>query len=619
MVSRRQRFNSLTSALAVLALSAIGALTTPTTARAAVTGGAYSPLAPSRILDTRDGTGGLPIQPLGPRQTIDVQVSGQGNVPSTATAAVLNVTVTNTTAASYLTVYPAGASQPIASNLNWVAGQTIPNLVEVGLGIGGKVTVYNAQGLVDVIFDVAGYVDPSLPPGQGLYQPLVPARILDTRNGTGGVPVGPVGQGATLILKVTGGTVPSAAAGVILNVTVTNATAASYLTVYPSDQPQPVVSNLNFAGGQTIPNRVIVKLSADGKVTFYNARGSVDVLADIGGWFSDGTNPTAPGSTFVPLTPSRILDTRDGTGGFPISAMGPQQAIPVKVAGRGGVPLMTDAAPPNAVVANVTATGGSEASYSTLWPDGDTQPVASDLNWSAGVTIPNLVVVKLGGSGVADLFNAAGCAHVIVDVVGYYTGPALPASATALTRIPNCPPVERAGASLAYDAAHHVAVLFGGVSSRGVMNDTWTWDGANWTMRNPTPSPSIRELAGMAPDTLGRVVLFGGLNNTADLGDTWTLAPEVSAMPGSGLPGAAVTVNGLGFSARKKVAVAYDSALQGSSGVLTTVCTATVRSNGSFRCAGHIPTGTNAGPTGPHDVTATDTGAMQSANTFVLT
>ena len=418
----------------------LAALRPLTIARAAGTGGAYSPLAPSRILDTRNGSGGL-----GQGQSIDVQVTGS-SVPTNATAVVLNVTVTNTTAASYLTVYPTGAAQPVASNLNWVAGQTIPNLVEVGLGTGGKVTVYNAAGHVDVLFDVAGYVATGLPAGQGLYNPVVPTRILDTRDGTGGVAAGPIGQGATLTLQVTGAVVPTAASGVVLNVTVTNPTAASYLTVYPTDQQQPVVSNLNFVPGQTIPNRVIVKLSADGKLSFYNALGLVHVIADVGGWFTDASNPSAIGSTFTPLTPSRILDTR--SGGFLLGQGNNGQFPPlaVQVAGQGGVPAMTDPSQPSAVVANVTVTDTTAGSYLTAWPDGASRPVASDLNWTAGTTIPNLVIVKLSSGGAIDVYNAAGCASVIIDVVGYYNGPLVTASA-GVTGTVNCPkPGDNCGA-----------------------------------------------------------------------------------------------------------------------------------------------------------------------------
>lgn len=124
--------------LVMVALSAATLVHAPAAAHAASVGGAYSPLPPTRILDTRDGTGGVAPRPLGPKGSLNVQVMGHGGVPQGATAVVLNVTVTDTSAASYLTVYPTGVIQPLASNLNWAAGETIPNLVEVGLGDGGS-------------------------------------------------------------------------------------------------------------------------------------------------------------------------------------------------------------------------------------------------------------------------------------------------------------------------------------------------------------------------------------------------------------------------------------------------------------------------------------------------
>ena len=72
---------------------------------------------------------------------------------------------------------------------------------------------------------------------------------------------------------------------VVLNVTVTGPTAPSYLTVWPDQTSQPLASDLNFVGGQTIPNLVVVKVGANGKVNFYNAGGSTHVIADVVGWF----------------------------------------------------------------------------------------------------------------------------------------------------------------------------------------------------------------------------------------------------------------------------------------------------------------------------------------------
>jgi hypothetical protein len=401
-----------------------------------------------RILDTRDGTGGVPAAPIGAGGSLNVQVAGQGGVPATASAVVINATVTDTTAPSYLTVYPTGATQPLASNLNWVAGETVPNLVEVALGTAGQLTIYNAAGKVDVLFDVAGYVSPPPSSGSdGLYNPLTPARILDTRNGTG-APIGQLGADQTLNLQTTGagGVPPSGVSAVVLNVTVTNASAPSYLTIFPSGASPPLASNLNFVAGQTVPNRVIVGVGTGGRVGFFNAAGSVDVIADVGGWFTDSSNPSASGSTFVGVTPARILDTRNGTGlvnglngvgSVPTTPLGPGESTAIQVAGQGGIPAMTDPNPPNAVVANVTITNPTASSYLTAWPDGSSRPLASDLNWVAGLTVPNLVVVKLGSSGMADLYSAAGCVDAIVDVVGYYTGP-LPQASSPLAPTPSC-------------------------------------------------------------------------------------------------------------------------------------------------------------------------------------
>jgi hypothetical protein len=392
-------------------------------------GGTYHAVTPVRILDTRVGTGGF-SSPITAGHSIDLPVGGVGPVPASGVAAaVLNVTVTDTTAASFLTIFPTGVAMPVASNLNWVAGVTVPNLVTVGLGTGGKVTIYNGFGSTDVVVDVEGYYStPDQSPGpDGLFNPLVPLRLLDTRIGTG-APTAKVLAGATLTLHVTGvggtaGVPASGAAAVVLNVTVTNPTAASFLTVWPSGVAMPLASNLNFRAGQTVPNRVMVGLGTGGSVSIYNGFGTVDIVADVNGWFTDSTNPGASGSRFTPVTPARILDSRIGTGGFTMP-WGPNSGWPLAVAGQGGVPLMSDPNPPTAVVANVTVTDTTAPSALTAWPDGAGLPLSSDLNWVGGLTVPNLDVIQVGPSGNIDLENYSGCTDVIVDVVGWFTGPA---------------------------------------------------------------------------------------------------------------------------------------------------------------------------------------------------
>jgi hypothetical protein len=381
----------------------------------------YHPLLPQRILDTRTSVGGHGA-PLGPLGTMTVQIAGQGGVPSIGVAAVImNVTVTNTTAPGFLTIYPAGVPRPVASNLNWVAEQTRANLVEVAVDANGQVTAFNGAGSADVIFDIVGYVSiPTTTAGtDGLYNPVVPARVLDTRTGNGGFSV-PVGPGQTINVQVGGragsGIPGSGVSAVVLNVTATGATAPSYLSIYPMGASRPQASNLNFLTGQTVPNRVIVKVginsqtSSSGWVSIYNGAGSVNVVADVGGWFTDGTDPLATGAAFVGMTPTRLIDTRNGRG--PIGAGG---TLMLPIAGQNGVPATA-----KAVVLNVTVTNSTAPSFLTVWPDGATQPLASDLNYLAGMTVPNLVVVEVGTSGAVDFYNGVGSTDVIVDIVGWY-------------------------------------------------------------------------------------------------------------------------------------------------------------------------------------------------------
>jgi hypothetical protein len=113
----------------------------------------FTGMTPTRVLDTRVGIG-APKAKVGPGHTLTMTIPG---LPTGATAVALNVTATNPTTASYLSVYPGGTTRPTASNLNYVAGQTIPNMVLVPVGPGNKVTFYNAAGTVNIIADLVGY------------------------------------------------------------------------------------------------------------------------------------------------------------------------------------------------------------------------------------------------------------------------------------------------------------------------------------------------------------------------------------------------------------------------------------------------------------------------------
>ncbi len=373
-------------------------------------GSRYVPMSPMRILDTRDGNGGY-SGPVGPGQTISLQIEGDGVPDTEVTAVVLNVTATDPTASSFVTVYPGGTSLPTASNLNFTAGETIANLVTVPVGSDGQVDLYNHTGNVNLVADVEGYYTSSV--GGSLYVPTSPSRVLDTRNGTGGFSA-PVGAGATLSLPVEGvdGVPSSGVTAVVLNVTATDPTDSSFITAYPDGTTLPTASNLNFTAGETIANLVTVPVGADGDVDFYNHTGSVNLVADLEGYYTT----SGTGSSYVPLSPSRVLDTRNGTGGYD-APVGPADTISLPLEGADGVP----ASGVTAVVVNTTVTEPTDASFVTVYPDGQAVPTASNLNFTAGETIPNLVVVQIGADGEIDFYNHTGSTDLVADLEGYFT------------------------------------------------------------------------------------------------------------------------------------------------------------------------------------------------------
>lgn len=422
----RRLFWSLAGTLVLVALLPV-APAAAATPKIVSTSSTYHALTPSRIMDTRSST------KLGPGGTRDLVVAGVSGVPGGATAVVLNVTVTGTTTGSILIVYPTGTTRPLASNLNWTAGKTIANLVEVPVGTAGKVTFYNAKGSTHVIADLEGYF--AAPSGTfGQHVALTPARIADTRTGSGQPMAGQhFGAGQTRDVQVAGvggvppdtsflsGT-PAPVSGVILNVTATNTTTNGFFTVWPAGATRPTASNVNWVAGQTIPNRVFVPLGAAfsagaGKISVYNAKGTADVVVDVSGYFTDST---ASGANFTPQNPIRIKDTRTSS---PIGAGG---TLTLQVGGVAGVP--TNA---KAVILNVTATNTTASSAMTVYPATVARPTASDLNWTAGVTIPNLTVATLGSNGAIKFYNPRGSVDVVVDLFGYF-GPVSP-TITAVT------------------------------------------------------------------------------------------------------------------------------------------------------------------------------------------
>ena len=248
---------------------------------------------------------------------------------------------------------------------------------------------------------------PPLPAVPGRLLPISPTRKLDTREGHG-APQAPFAAGVeeTVYVLGAGSVPPRDVTAVVMNVTATDPTAAGFVTVWPTGEAKPNASSLNFVAGQTVPNLVMSKVGANGRISMAVSSGSAHVIADVVGYFS-----RAGGSSLVPLTPTRLRDTRDT--GTPVGA---GSSIDIKVTGGGGVPTSGV----NAVVLNVTVTEPTNAGYVTVWPAGEPLPKASSLNFTAGATVPNLVITKVGANGAVSLFNSDGTTHLVVDLLGWF-------------------------------------------------------------------------------------------------------------------------------------------------------------------------------------------------------
>ncbi len=374
---------------------------------------------PVRVCDSRPGNA-TPCsghQP-GPGGVLNVSVAGAYGIPASATAMVANVTAVGPDSSSYLTVFPAGAGRPPTSSLNFPAGTNVPNLVTSSIGSGGMISVYNNVGNVDVVVDVQGYFGPPSPvaTGAGHLVPITPVRVVDTRY----LPTRVTSSPLTVPVTGTHG-IPADAAAVIVNATVVSPSQNSFLTVYPAGIARPGTSNLNFAVGQNIANRVMVPIGSGGQLSLFNANGSADVVLDVSGYYLPSTAASNSGSTFWPLTPVRIYDSRP-----PPYEVGPwagrlgTSPISVSVANLGGVPAMGAPSAPTAVVLNVTAVDATTGSLLAVYP-AEPYPQTSDLNFPPHVNLANMVVVPVGPDGTVRLLNSLGSVDAIFDVVGFYT------------------------------------------------------------------------------------------------------------------------------------------------------------------------------------------------------
>ena len=358
----------------------------------------FVPVTPCRLVDTRQTRS--PIL-ANTSQNFIVPALGSCSIPTSAVAYSLNVTAIPVGALGYLTIWPTGEVQPFVSTMNSPDGRIKANAAIVPGGYQGAVSVF-ATNTTNVILDIDGYF---AEPGAGTNQfyKLTPCRIVDTRNGNGGILHAGVERDYT-IAGACG--IPSSATAYSFNVTVLPAAGGlDYLTVWPKGETKPTVSTLNDNTGTIVANAAIVSAGSQNATAFYAHSNNTNLLLDVNGYFAPagGTG----GLSLYPQAPCRVLDTRQSGSG---------------ITGQITVDVIDSAcAPPStakAYVFNATVVPPGPMLYLTLWPHGTTEPTVSTLNAEDGFITSNMAIVPTN-DGSIDAYAAA-LTQLILDISGYF-------------------------------------------------------------------------------------------------------------------------------------------------------------------------------------------------------
>lgn len=430
-------------------------------------GGEFHSVKPKRILDSR--TLDNDVAPAGrkPSNTLfEVPVLGRFGIPEAADAdrdgfddsvlaVVVSIIVIDPTRDGYLRAFPAGASEPKTSVVNFRAGSVVPNSAILRPGDDGKISlrlVTSGAGSAHVAIDISGWFSTSrytggdnggrgarlipIPPIRA-YDSALPkfgAKTLGARSQTK-VPI----RGA-VDASSPGAPIPndSNIKGVVVNVTGQNrGGTATYLSALPERLPadgKPETSTVNLRPGQTRANLAILPVGADGSITLFNYAGDVRIVVDIVGYLQDGRPVASQLGRVIPLVgPYRSFDSREPE--FGQLALGPGKAEDwsfqdfvndVKI---GGNPVGAQIG----LLGNLTATGlkrqypwAAVSTYLTAYPTpppppgSQTPPLVSNLNLGENESVPNMALLTFGGSGSDPyqlrFFNRAGFVHYLLDV-----------------------------------------------------------------------------------------------------------------------------------------------------------------------------------------------------------
>jgi hypothetical protein len=366
----------------------------------------FVPVTPCRVADTRNPPGAFGAPSLVGNATREFDIPNSScNIPATAQAYSVNATVVPHGFLGFLTAFPCGQSLPLASTLNATDGRVKAAAAIVPAGTNGGLCFFSTDA-TDLVLDINGYFVPNSSPTALAFFPVTPCRVVDTR-----LPAGPLGgpaiAGATsrTFPIQTACNLPATAQAYSMNFTAAPQGPLGFLTTWPADKPQPLVSTLNANLGGVTANAAIVPAAANGDISVFVSNPS-DVVIDVNGYFAP---PATGGLSLYALTPCRVLDTRTA----PVK---PPTASSFDV----GVALSGCGAPTSAqsFVLNATVVPPGPFGFLTLWPQGTTQPLVSTLNAIDGAITSNMAIVP-ATNGAISAFGS-NPVQLILDLSGYF-------------------------------------------------------------------------------------------------------------------------------------------------------------------------------------------------------
>jgi hypothetical protein len=338
--------------------------------------------------------------------------------------------------------------------LRSVAVRTRPRLAKLV----GTVTAVAVAAVIGAAVSPGGggrtiaAVDPGQLGAGGEFHPIVPARIVDSRENqqvSGRVGVSRLADSQVIDIQLVGeGGLPEFSStdgdrfdddvlAVVVSVLVVDPTTRGYVRAFGTGTPEGETSVLNFLPGERVPNTAIIRPGIDGKMSlrFVAARdpGTTHVVVDVSGWYSTSGYHTN-GARTVPIDPARLYDSREAQFGASPFGLGTQRELQIHGARRAGSSTVVVPDDPSitGVVLNVTGVNdlpGSVQTYVSLLQEPVSSPAlveTSNLNLAPGWRRASLAIVPVPEDGTLTIFNRAGATHVIIDVVGYLQEGAAP-------------------------------------------------------------------------------------------------------------------------------------------------------------------------------------------------